>query len=248
MRLAMDYFALPRAEFIAKWLPDRHKDLQRQTLPETWRAIVESLNDPVQKRIVADDRERTNILVLAGPGSGKTRVLVHRIAYLVRVRRENPRAILALAYNRHAAVEIRERLAALIGEDARRVTVLTCHSIAMRLTGHCFTGKRLVLDDGAFRDVLRRAAALLRGEGLPPEEADAQRERLLEGFRWILVDEYQDIEAEQYELIGALAGDPARRRGRSFEPVRRRRRRSGHLRLHGRLRRVHPALRGGLLG
>ena len=48
--------------------------------------------------------------------------------------------------------------------------------------------------------------ALLKGEGLPPEEADEQRERLLAGFRWILVDEYQDIGPEQYELISALAG------------------------------------------
>jgi hypothetical protein len=101
---------------------------------------------------------------------------------------------------------VRERLAALIGDDARRVTVLTCHAMAMRLTGHCFTGKRVPLDDDSFRDIVRQAAALLRGEGLPPEEADEHRERLLEGFRWILVDEYQDIEAEQYELIGALAG------------------------------------------
>ena len=52
------------------------------------------------------------------PASGKTRVLVHRIAYLVRVKRENPRGILALAYNRHAAVEIRRRLMDLIGDDA----------------------------------------------------------------------------------------------------------------------------------
>jgi len=44
---------------------------------------------------------------------------VHRIAYLVRARRENPRGILALAYNRHAAVEIRRRLSDLIGDDAR---------------------------------------------------------------------------------------------------------------------------------
>ena len=66
--------------------------------------------------------------MLAGPGSGKTRVLVHRIAYLIRARRENPRDILALAYNRHAAVDIRRRLHQLIGGDARFVTVLTCHA------------------------------------------------------------------------------------------------------------------------
>ena len=205
-RLAMDYFALPSEQFVEKWLPGRMKELRRQTLPETWRSIVESLRNPIQQRIVADDREQTNVLVLAGPGSGKTRVLVHRIAYLVRVRRENPRGILALAYNRHAAVEIRERLVALIGDDARRVTVLTCHSMAMRLTGHCFTGKRADLNEDSFREILRQAAALVRGEGLPPDEADDQRERLLQGYRWILVDEYQDIEAEQYELIGAIAG------------------------------------------
>ena len=51
-----------------------------------------------------------------------------------------------------------------------------------------------------------QAVALLKGEGLPPEEADDLRGRLLAGFRWILVDEYQDIGPEQYELISALAG------------------------------------------
>ena len=53
---------------------------------------------------------------------------------------------------------------------------------------------------------MRQATALLRGEGLPPDEADEHRARLLAGFRWILVDEYQDIGLEQYELISALAG------------------------------------------
>ena len=54
--------------------------------------------------------------------------------------------------------------------------------------------------------MLAEAAALLRGEGLPPGEADAQRDQLLAGFRWILVDEYQDIDRAQYELISAVAG------------------------------------------
>ena len=207
LQLAMDYFGLNEKEFLHRWLPDRDREIARETTPESWRTIVESLKNPIQQRIVADDREQTNVLVLAGPGSGKTRVLVHRVAYLVRARRENPRGILALAYNRHAAVEIRRRLMDLIGNDARGVTVLTCHALAMRLAGVSFQDReRRLLDDDAFRKVLRHAVALLRGEGLEPEEADEQRERLLAGFRWILVDEYQDIGADQYELISALAG------------------------------------------
>ena len=206
LRLAMDYFVLREEDFLHRWLPQRETETSRQTTPDSWQAIVERLNNPVQRRIVADDREQTNVLVLAGPGSGKTRVLVHRIAYLVRVRREDPHGILALAYNRHAAVDIRRRLADLIGDDARGVMTLTCHALAMRLVGASFSGGADSLNDEYFRDVLRQATALLRGEGLPPDEADEYRARLLAGFRWILVDEYQDIGREEYELISALAG------------------------------------------
>ena len=206
VQLAMDYFSLLREDFLKLWLPDREAEISRQTTPESWRTIVESLKNPIQRRIVADDREQTNVLVLAGPGSGKTRVLVHRIAYLIRAKRENPRGILALAYNRHAAVEIRRRLADLIGDDARGVMVLTCHGLAMRLVGASFTGRANRLDDAGFQEILQQAVALLRGEGLPPEEADEYRTRLLAGFRWILVDEYQDIAEDQYQLISALAG------------------------------------------
>ena len=76
----------------------------------------------------------------------------------------------------------------------------------MRLAGASFTGQAERPDDEVFSEVIRRAVKLLRGEGLPPEEADERRERLLAGFRWILVDEYQDIGADQYDLISALAG------------------------------------------
>ena len=206
LRLAMDYFSMGQDDFLRRWLPDRDRETSRQTTPESWRAIVESLNNPIQRRIVADTREQTNVLVLAGPGSGKTKVLVHRIAYLVRVRRENPRSIVALAYNRHAAVEIRRRLAELIGDDARGVVVLTCHALAMRLVGASFSGRANRLDDEDFKGVMKQATSLLRGEGLQPEEADEFRARLLSGFRWILVDEYQDVGPEQYALISALAG------------------------------------------
>ena len=206
LRLAMDYFSLSQEEFLHRWLPERDREIKRQTTPESWQAIVESLKNPNQRRIVADDRVQTNVLVLAGPGSGKTRVLVHRIAYLIRVRRENPSGILALAYNRHAAVEIRRRLAELVGDDARRVTVFTCHALAMRLVGASFEGRANRLDDNVFKELLQQAISLLRGDELPPDEADEYRTRLLAGFRWILVDEYQDIGPDQYDLISALAG------------------------------------------
>ena len=205
LRLTMDYFRLGQDDFLRRWLPNKEKDLSRQTSAESWRSIVENLKNPAQQCIVADDRER-NVLVLAGPGSGKTRVLVHRIAYLLRVRRENPRSIIALAYNRHAAVEIRRRLAELVGDDARGVLVYTCHGLAMRLVGASFSNRAERLDDDAFKAVMCQAVALLRGDGLPPEEVDEHRTRLLAGFRWILVDEYQDVGREQYELIAALAG------------------------------------------
>ena len=206
LRLALDYFKKKQDDFLDYWFPDTDKEIGRQTTPESWRDIVERLGNPIQQGIVADDREQTNVQVLAGPGSGKTRVLVHRIAYLLRVRRENPRGILALAYNRHAAVEIRRRLADLVGDDARGVMVLTCHSLAMRLAGASFSERPDRPGDDVFKSLMRDATDLLRGEGLEAEDANEQRERLLAGFRWILVDEYQDIGQEEYDLIAALAG------------------------------------------
>ncbi len=219
IRLALDYFKLDEADFLDRWMPDKGKETTRQTTPESWHRIVEDLGNPAQKRIVADSHEQKNVLVLAGPGSGKTRALVHRIAYLVRIRRENPRGIIALAYNRHAAQEIRQRLHGLIGNEGRPVTVMTCHALAMRIVGASFSGRMEKADDhpsqDEFRAILSEAVDLLNGKGLPEDEADDQRERLLAGFRWILVDEYQDIDAPQYELISALAGrtiqDPDRK-------------------------------------
>ena len=215
LRLALEYFELGDEEFVRRWLGHRRSEMSRETTAESWHAIVESLNNPRQRALVADDREATNVLVLAGPGSGKTRVLVHRIAYLVRCRRQDPRGILALAYNRHAAAEIRRRLRELIGDDARGVMVLTCHALAMRLVGASFSAAvnqpRNEDIEAVLKDTMRRATALLKGEEAEGEEADPDaaedtRTRLLAGFRWILVDEYQDIGPEAYELIAALTG------------------------------------------
>ena len=66
-----------------------------------------------------------------GRGPARPGYWFNRIAYLVRCCRERPESIIALAYNRHAAVQIRQRLHELIGDDAQGVLVMTLHSLAM---------------------------------------------------------------------------------------------------------------------
>jgi ATP-dependent DNA helicase RecQ len=177
--------------------------------PDRWKTTCKRRAGPgairTQEQIVCDDREQTNVLVLAGPGSGKTRVLVHRIAYLVKIRREDPNGILVLAYNRHAAAEIRERLRRLIGDEARFVTVSTIHALAMRLMGASFAGGAAA-DGLDFDSLLMDAVRLLRGDGLDKAAAEALRDTLIQGYRWLLVDEYQDVGPEEYALISAVAG------------------------------------------
>jgi ATP-dependent DNA helicase RecQ len=205
-QLSADYFVLDRDAFLRRWLPGRRTEIRRQTTSTSFKAIVEGLGNLEQQKIVSDDREQTNVLVLAGPGSGKTRVLVHRIAYLIRVRREDPRSILVLTYSRHAAAEIRERLKSLIGDDTAGVTVSTFHALAMRLVGASFTNQAEAVAPFAFDRILADAVRLLTGEGLSKAEGEALRETLIQGYRWILVDEYQDIGPGEYALIAAVAG------------------------------------------
>jgi len=204
-RFASDYFVLERDAFTRRWMPGRGTEFRRQVTGDTWNCIVKSLGNTAQEHIVRDDREQTNVLVLAGPGSGKTRVLVHRIAYLVKVRREDPKGILVLAYNRHAAAQICERLHTLIGDETRFVTVSTIHSLAMRLVGATFAGIASA-ENPDFDTLLMEAARLLRGDGMDKIAAESLRDTLIQGYRWLLVDEYQDVGPQEYALISAVAG------------------------------------------
>jgi ATP-dependent DNA helicase RecQ len=204
-RLAADYFVLERDAFMRRWMPGRGTEFRRQATGQAWASIVDALGNTTQEQIVRDDREETNVLVLAGPGSGKTRVLVHRVAYLVKIKREDPNGILVLAYNRHAAAQIRERLRALLGDEARFVTVMTIHALAMRLVGASFAGGAGA-ERQDFDSLLMDAVQLLRGDGLDKAAAEALRDTLIQGYRWILVDEYQDVGPEEYALIAAVAG------------------------------------------
>ena len=92
--------------------------------------LLDDLN-PAQREAVS--APLGNMLVLAGAGSGKTRVLVHRIAWLLRVEGLSPYAILAVTFTNKAAREMRTRLEALLGLSLRNIWVGTFHSIAHRL-------------------------------------------------------------------------------------------------------------------
>ncbi len=93
-------------------------------------AILDPLN-PAQREAVT--AEAKPMLVLAGAGSGKTRVLVHRIAWLIQVQQVSPFGILAVTFTNKAAAEMRVRIEQLIGGSARSMWVGTFHGLAHRL-------------------------------------------------------------------------------------------------------------------
>ncbi|MCG6881153.1 MAG: UvrD-helicase domain-containing protein [Deltaproteobacteria bacterium] len=208
LALVLDYFALGRVKFINKYFADDKDLLDKATTAESYRMIVENLRNPVQIGAVGGPLE-DNMLILAGPGSGKTTVIVHRCAYLVEVERIPPRQILVLCFNHSSAMELKKRLLKLVGRRTKAITVATYHGAAMRLAG--ISIRDMAESQGKnsidFEEIIKRAVALLDGgEDIPGMESDEMRDRLLSGYSHILVDEYQDIDQDQYALVSAIAG------------------------------------------
>ncbi|MBM7083089.1 UvrD-helicase domain-containing protein [Micromonospora humidisoli] len=169
------------------------------------------------------------LLIVAGPGTGKTRTLTHRIAYLCAELNVFPEQCLAITFTRRAAEELRHRLDGLLGPVAEDVTVGTFHSLGLTILRENAAAAGLPegfrIADDAERSAARteagddpaRYTALLRKQDLVDlDELLTLPVGLLKGdkklvrdyrerWRWIFVDEYQDVDAVQYDLLRLLS-------------------------------------------
>ena len=136
--------------------------------------LLEGLN-PGQRSAV--EQTEGPVLVLAGAGSGKTRVLVHRVAYLIGVCGIAPESILAVTFTNKAAGEMRERVQKLLGPGAEGVWLGTFHSTCVRILrrdiGHLGFSRGFAIYDQA--DSLALVKEALRRNGIDPKESDPRR-------------------------------------------------------------------------
>jgi DNA helicase-2/ATP-dependent DNA helicase PcrA len=135
-------------------------------------AILQGLN-PAQRKAV--EHIDGPLLIVAGPGSGKTRVITHRIAYLVQITGMSPRRICAVTFTNRAAKEMRNRLERIMGPQAQQVTASTFHALCatiLRRDGESIgiPSDYVIFDAGDQLDAIKRSmeAAELDPKRYPP--------------------------------------------------------------------------------
>lgn len=186
-RYVQDYFEMDYRRFIAKYFKGgRAAELEKNISPAKYRQLFGALSDR-QREIIAD-RESRCIAVAAGPGSGKTRVLVHKLASLLLLEDVKHEQMLMLTFSRAAAIEFKLRLMELIGNAAHFVEIRTFHSYSFDLLGRIGSIEKS-------EDVVQQAADLImRGEAEPSRTAKTV----------LVIDEAQDMDGQEYALVRAL--------------------------------------------
>lgn len=182
-----DYFQMDYKAFVQKYFKgERIEQIERNITSKKYEQLFNQLSKK-QMQIISDKDSRV-IVVAAGPGSGKTRVLVHKLASLLLLEDVKHEQLLMLTFSRAAATEFKQRLMELIGNAAHFVEIKTFHSYAFDLLGRIGN-----LEDA--KDVVGRAAKMI-------SEGEVEPNRI--GKTVLVVDEAQDMSSEEFALVRAL--------------------------------------------
>lgn len=187
IQYVQDYFQMDYKRFISKYFKnERLCEIQRNLTPQKYSQLFGQLSEK-QMEIISNKEARC-IVVAAGPGSGKTRVLVHKLASLLLLEDVKHEQLLMLTFSRAAATEFKQRLMGLIGNAAHFVEIKTFHA-------YCFDliGKVGNLEDAD--DVVAKAAEMIK-------EGEVEPNRI--GKTVLVIDEAQDMSAKEYALVVAL--------------------------------------------
>ena len=187
MQFVSDYFLLDYKLFINKYFKgDRRIQITKNITPSKYKQIFDTLS-PKQRQII-DDNQSKYIVVAAGPGSGKTRVLVHKLASLLLMEDVKHEQLLMLTFSRAAATEFKKRLIQLVGDAAHFVDIKTFHAYSFDLLGR----KGSLEEAGT---VVRRAAEMIESNEV--EESKTAKSVLV-------IDEAQDMSTDDFRLVKAL--------------------------------------------
>jgi ATP-dependent DNA helicase RecQ len=187
LQFVEDYFQLNYQSFLNKYFKgNRQNEIKRNVTPAKFKQLFGELS-PTQLKII-NDSESKHIFVAAGPGSGKTRVLVHKLASLLLMEDVKHEQLLMLTFSRAAATEFKKRLLKLIGNAANYVEIKTFHSYCFDLLGKVGSIEK---SDA----ILEKTIAKIKSKEVEPN-------RITKTV--LVIDEAQDMNRDEYELINTL--------------------------------------------